>query len=163
MEHLRALVSPSISSNRWRYLSCKCGHWPIGVCKRMRCIKVGKNDDTHIGMPINASQVFHIPCILLLSCKVDVSLWYSLMEGKRGVHQLLMDLHLPFGDPDGKGGIFKGFCRTTFSVVQTSWLLCLVCVTTLTVFCKGMENSVFGAMNVWGGQLMVMGGHDLTA
>ena len=63
-------------------------------------------------------------------------------------------------DPDGKGGFFKGFCRTTFSVVRTSWLLRLVCVTTLTVFCKGMENSVFGAMNVCGGQVLLIGGHD---
>ena len=51
-------------------------------------------------------------------------------------------------DPDGKRGFLEGFFRATFSVVWTSWLLCLVCVTTLTVFCKGMENSVLGAMNV---------------
>ena len=80
MDHLGALVSPSISSNKWRYLACKCSHWPIGVCKRIRCIRVGKNGDAHIGMAITGLYVFHDLDILLSVSLAKLVRLYNILQ-----------------------------------------------------------------------------------
>src|ERR1700677_2336839 len=47
MEHVGALVSPSFSSKRWRYLAQAWSHWPIGVCHSVtngsdRSVRLGR-------------------------------------------------------------------------------------------------------------------------
>ena len=96
-----------------------------------------------------------------LSCKVGASLQYSSIKGKRDAYWLLMQSPQPFCVIQiARRTSLGASAEPPFSVVQTSRLLRLECVTTLTHFCKGTENSVFGAMNVWGWQVMVIGGHD---
>ena len=99
MEHLEALVSPSISSNRWRYLACKWSHCLMGICK-MDEMHQGRDKwwyshldayQCHLSLPwpLHPSEG--------LSCEVDVSPGYSLMQGKRVIHWLILHLLLPCG------------------------------------------------------------------
>ena len=79
MVHLGALVSPSISSNRWRYLAHNCSHWSIGACKRVRYVNMRRDDDLNLVLLIISIPVSHVLSIFMCLCNVKRICFYDLI------------------------------------------------------------------------------------